>query len=845
MPDFDFTSPDGKTYTVSGPPGATSAQAFQMLQAQLSGKPPEPESQYGTVNLLNKTSKDIDQANKETGNMLIGPAETALNAATGIGSSIVGGFRGLAQLATGGSLQDAVKASQDTQHNYTYEPRTGIGKLGTDALQAPLVVAKDVTKGIGGAVGEAINGEQGRIAGESIGDVVPDVAATLLGGRAIARGAAARAPEPLPAPDVWRARPPTEHDVWSDRPASPEVPIAPAEAPRPQTGLESYAERPMRSPYGELIEPQVPPVDALKSALDEYAARAGNAPQNPITPPRMSSEYRFDDVVRESPIDTPMKSPLDRFAEGSPAEKITAGLRDTSDIDAALQKFGVDPVRPSAAPAGQASAAPSEGNPAITSTGGAGGRDRPPLPPTPEFSPTPERHVDPARREQNLRALHDIGLDNVRESAITGDAATAAREFQHGKFTSEQAGQLFFDQFEAETNAMKSHAQKLIDETGGKTGLDSESLEAKGRDIAAPYDAARQYFEAAKKNLYDMADKELGGAPLQSTAAIDNLLVDRKFNNTALADGSLDLVRAIKNQFELHKERNADGMTIREAEDFRKWLNARWKPDNAKIIGEVKNALDDDVFKSAGKDVYEQARRMHQLEKRTLDNPNGIAKIMDSDPYTPINRNTAYENIPNAMIKLTNEQFKHIIDTYKDLPPELQPLAQQAIATLRAHYAERFLNSGAETSYGNGRQLWNSGGVKKFVTDNSAKLPMVFDAAQLQQIEAMLKAGEILKVNPTYPGAAAQAANASKAGLMSHLASRAGGALGGGAGAVVGGVPGAIAGAATGEVLGSRFSKGFAERKALADAKAAIISRHVQKPPPPRGSVEDWEAPLR
>jgi hypothetical protein len=36
MPDFTFTSPDGKNYTVTGPEGATKEQAFQILQQQIS-----------------------------------------------------------------------------------------------------------------------------------------------------------------------------------------------------------------------------------------------------------------------------------------------------------------------------------------------------------------------------------------------------------------------------------------------------------------------------------------------------------------------------------------------------------------------------------------------------------------------------------------------------------------------------------------------------------------------------------------------------------------------------------------------------------------------------------------
>lgn len=42
MPTFDFTSPDGKTYSVQGPDGATPQQAFGMLQQHL-GQSPAPQ----------------------------------------------------------------------------------------------------------------------------------------------------------------------------------------------------------------------------------------------------------------------------------------------------------------------------------------------------------------------------------------------------------------------------------------------------------------------------------------------------------------------------------------------------------------------------------------------------------------------------------------------------------------------------------------------------------------------------------------------------------------------------------------------------------------------------------
>lgn len=44
MPTFTFTGPDGKSYSVEGPDGATPEQAFQVLQSQISSAPKEAEA---------------------------------------------------------------------------------------------------------------------------------------------------------------------------------------------------------------------------------------------------------------------------------------------------------------------------------------------------------------------------------------------------------------------------------------------------------------------------------------------------------------------------------------------------------------------------------------------------------------------------------------------------------------------------------------------------------------------------------------------------------------------------------------------------------------------------------
>lgn len=58
MPTFEFTSPDGKKYEVQGPDGATEAQAFEILQAQLGAQPQAPAAPQTRMNRFVKGLRD-------------------------------------------------------------------------------------------------------------------------------------------------------------------------------------------------------------------------------------------------------------------------------------------------------------------------------------------------------------------------------------------------------------------------------------------------------------------------------------------------------------------------------------------------------------------------------------------------------------------------------------------------------------------------------------------------------------------------------------------------------------------------------------------------------------------
>jgi hypothetical protein len=77
MPTFDFKSPDGKSYTIEGPEGATPEQAFQILQTQLGGGAPDPVS-------VNNVGRSF-----ATGVPIVGGLLNKADAATNAGLSYV------------------------------------------------------------------------------------------------------------------------------------------------------------------------------------------------------------------------------------------------------------------------------------------------------------------------------------------------------------------------------------------------------------------------------------------------------------------------------------------------------------------------------------------------------------------------------------------------------------------------------------------------------------------------------------------------------------------------------------------------------------------------------------
>ena len=148
-----------------------------------------------------------------------------------------------------------------------------------------------------------------------------------------------------------------------------------------------------------------------------------------------------------------------------------------------------------------------------------------------------------------------------------------------------------------------------------------------------------------------------------------------------------------------------------------------------------------------------------------------------------------------------------MVRTLQNVPPELKPQAAAALAEIKSHFANRLLDAGSKRE-----GQWAARDVTKYLGNNAAKLPQVFSESELAKIKDLNEAGHILAVDPSYPGAAAQTANAMKRGLMSHAVRPALASAGGTVGAFLG-MPGI--GAAAGDVLGAKVSGAMTEKAAL------------------------------
>jgi len=457
-------------------------------------------------------------------------------------------------------------------------------------------------------------------------------------------------------------------------------------------------------------------------------------------------------------------------------------------------------------------------------------------PPAPVFS-EPEKGVfassapdvkggvpqaDQTRRAQVLR---DVGLEDARQSAITGNASDASTDFQMSRVDN-PSGQLMRRTLENEKAAITNYADRISQETGGSSLNDQAAKYSRGGAILQPLNDLSDWFDAKTKALYYEAAERAQGVPTQ----LDSFRKVLGDDSLATNSDRVQMRQAIQSYAKSLNIIREDGSIFsdgQQAESMRKYLNENWSPQNSGMVNKLKQALDEDVMSSAGEDIYGEARSLWALKKDTLDNPKGISHLLDtSGPSVAggrrgVNQVVPTEKVPDTVTNMPVDQLAHIVDTLKKVPSELQPQAQAALAEIKAQFAHNVRDIGSKQA-----GQWNAKGVSQYLSNNAKRMQIVFEPEELQKFGTLNDAGNILAKDQSYPGAFAQQHNLLRTGVT-HAVEKGATAAGG----FAFGVPGAVAG----NIIGSNIAgKINASSELRATQKRMVkLSDIVKKPSEP------------
>jgi SLT domain-containing protein len=484
-------------------------------------------------------------------------------------------------------------------------------------------------------------------------------------------------------------------------------------------------------------------------------------------------------------------------------------------------------VEPSFGASPNAATAGPQGAPARTTQGastgmGAGaaapGATKVPAFEMPDYPNGKNVYADSVQR-RNIDVMKEIGLTNQRASAIAGDRFTAGTEYQHSKLDSPM-GEVMREQLAKEQTVLKDYGQKIIADTGATAG----APEAVGQAIRAPLQGLSEHYDSGIKALYQAADARAGGVPNVQPEAFGKLLTTDstfagKAENTALRRG----IRAYTREQNISA---ADGslqpMNVQQAEGLRQYLNSQWSPQNSGLIGKIKESLDMDVAKAGGDDIYAQARQLHAERKNTLDNPKGIASLLNETGPDGINKQVPDELVAKKVLAMPTQQMAHVVETLKNLPEHLQPHGQQALAEIKGSIANEIYKAGDSGGTQNGPSNWNAANVTKQLNTMRSKMGLVFTPEEIAKFQTLNEAGHILQTPSAYPGAAVQGHNLLQRGLLMGPPA---------AGAAIGHSIGGIYGASIGGTMGAGLSSKIALQADMGRAnklRAALSKPKVQ-----------------
>lgn len=675
----------------SGAPSAGGAPASDPFSKMMAAQPSKQAAQPAQAAAQPAAQKPADWS---IGNVLGAAVEPLLTAGSGIIAAPAGTIARLASAALGNSFQGAQQAGQNVTNALTYHPQT--------------------------AGGQQANADIGRVAGNALS--------------AIANTAPVKAITNAYQQNFVQNQSPLMATINDVIPSATAQIVAPEIAGR-VNGLVKSIGRP---------ETPVPTPGSIELANRGVGAVPQGLPQSPVG--RLPVAPAANDLTAILRPDQPEMAPaMAPNIARAPVANDAVGINKTAVNDATVGR-----PNPPQAPAMQNVGAGAAANDASSAAPAAPVVAPVEVPKFDDSAPsTVKSSLAPDQQQKNLDLMREVGLNETRPSAISGDKFAAGNEFQLSKTDTPQ-GEVLRAQFDKEKTALSNYAQQISQDTGAR----GASPEEVGQIIRQPLRDLNDYYDNAVSGIYQAADQRAGGI-----AGIDadsfKSMMDTKSNFAGKAENGA-LGRGVNAYLKEQGIRNADGtfnpMTAQQAEGVRQYINGQWSPQNSGLIGKIKESLDTDVAKSAGDDVYAQARALHAERKNVLDNPKGISSLLNEEGPNGINQVVPDEKVGQKITSMPVGQMRHIVETLKNAPAEIQPAAQQALSEMKGVFADSVNRAGQGAE-------WNAGEVTKLLNNQRSRMGLLFDDGEMSRFRTLNDAGHVLQKPTAYPGAAAQGHN--------------------------------------------------------------------------------------
>ncbi|MFM0566972.1 glucosaminidase domain-containing protein [Paraburkholderia caledonica] len=449
--------------------------------------------------------------------------------------------------------------------------------------------------------------------------------------------------------------------------------------------------------------------------------------------------------------------------------------------------------------------------------------------------------------EQALRAQianEILGPENdaVRTGVVTGNEDVLRSEHTLSRSSDNTPEQIALrNQIAREQHALSNYAQARIDATGASPNLTNN--EQRGQvinDAVHGEGGLNEWFQQAKQQIYDQARAESGDNPIQ-TSHVDALLGDPQFVAEAERGGNSRVVSGITQLMDLARNTGfRDPITgevtspgsVAAWDAVRKSNNADWNDGNARTIGAINRAIDQDIAAAAGSDAYKLGDAIHQAQQ-TITGARGFKQIFGDADANGVKSGAAVEQIPGRLNNMPLDQWRHIYNTFDDLsrgrvagapdgaPPVPQDLQQMALAAkneMSGALAREVYEQGAGKA-----GVWNQNSVNK--TLNSVvghKILQTFPPDEIEKFHTLNYGGQIMPGVHSYEGAGLQTQRLNKGSLVEKHAGKIGASLGGGLGGAISGGAAASAGAGAGAWAGNKLAAGLASKRLEGEANQLI-----------------------